>query len=157
MCHSVVIYPSVVAMPWANPPNMNWSRWGEEKKRTVSVQGRARKATDSGGDEEKNSAPDRQQLDPPAQQQQCLQGAHLCRGPPEEVGVTRGGLHCASDSCFVVMSSLLNGCMTVALSEMFFLQVWVSGQPGYFASILNLVRYVQLPSSALCCWLLCPE
>lgn len=78
-------------MPWANPPNFDWSRWGEKKKRTVSVQGGARKATDSGGDEEKDSAPDRQQLDPPAQQQQCLQGAHLCRGPPEEVGVTRGG------------------------------------------------------------------
>lgn len=90
-------------MYWANPSlNFDWCRWWEEKKRTVSVQDWERKAADFGGDEEKDSAPDWQQLDSSAQQQ-LLQGTHLCWSSSEEVDAQY--THHSLGSCFGYVGS----------------------------------------------------
>lgn len=152
----MVFLPALVLYS-ANPPNSDWSRWWEEKKRAVCVKGWARKAADFGGDEKKDSASDRQQLDTPAQQQ-LLQGPSPCRGCSEEVGgfvpsgtpqhlrrlfVSQPLVMTFPPHLFLLWSSL---------------QAWVSGRPGHFASVPTFDCYIQLPSPTLsCCRLLCPE
>lgn len=125
-------------------PLKHWYRRPEEKKSTVVVQSWTRKAADFGGDEEKDSASDRQQLDTSAQRQ-FLQGARLCRGSHEEVDpmfVTSGWTYCSS---------------VLIWTGVTYLQVWVSGQLRHFASVPGLKLYIQLPSSAFSCCLLCSK
>lgn len=147
----------------ANPSlNFDWCRWWEEKKRTVSVQDWERKAADFGGDEEKDSAPDWQQLDSSAQQQ-LLQGTHLCWSSSEEVDAQY--THHSLGSCFGYVGSSVFSFFffftAILFSELHLLsppQIWFSGQPGHFASGPAHNRSFQLPSSTLsCCRLLCSE
>lgn len=132
-CPSLTSQNPAICCPQFSLHRFDRSRRGEETQGSVFVQGWAGKAADFGGDEEKDPAADRQQLDPSAEQQR-LQGAHL--RPPEK----------ASVAVFVFMQHTSSPSPFNLQLAPLLLQVWVSGQPGHLST---LAHSAELPPATL--------